>query len=73
MHSARLVSDLNLFNMRPFPRPIRWVVLCVILTLHCTMRAQLEDVSMDYLIEATTFGSLFGCGLSTADFNGWLG
>ncbi len=34
------------------------------------VHAQLEDVSLDYLIEATTFGSLFGCGLSTADFNG---
>lgn len=32
--------------------------------------AQWEDVSLDYLIESSTFGSLFGCGLSTADFNG---
>lgn len=35
--------------------------------------SQWEDVSMDNLIEASTVGSWFGCGLSTADYDldGW--
>ncbi len=39
----------------------------------CPVRAQLEDVSIDYLIEGSTMGSWFGAGLSTVDFNddGW--
>lgn len=32
--------------------------------------AQLEDVSVQYLISGTTSGSYLGCGLSCADFNG---
>ena len=32
--------------------------------------AQWEDVSVDYLLPVSTAASWFGCGLSTADFNG---
>lgn len=32
--------------------------------------AQWEDVSLDHAVLSSTFGSLFGCGISTADFNG---
>ena len=32
--------------------------------------AQLEDVSLDYVISASTGEGFLGCGLSCADFNG---
>lgn len=37
------------------------------------IHAQLDDVSLDHLIEGTTMGSWFGAGLSTVDFDqdGW--
>ena len=49
--------------------PHTWWLL-FLLGFSTSSHAQLEDVSLDYEISSTTFGSLFGCGLSTADFNG---
>lgn len=49
--------------------PHTWWLL-FLLGFSTSSHAQLEDVSLDYQISSTTFGSLFGCGLSTADFNG---
>ena len=48
--------------------------VAVLLSLTFTsVMAQLEDVSLDHLVEASTVSSWFGAGLSTADFNldGW--
>ena len=56
--------------MRAKASPSRWLGVISILICSLGARAQWEDVSIDYLIDATTMGSLFGCGLSTADFNG---
>ena len=52
-------------------RQLFCLVSCSLFMAHSlSVRGQWEDVSLDYLIDATTFGSLFGCGLSTVDFNG---
>ena len=52
-------------------RQLFCLVSCSLFIAHpLSMQGQWEDVSLDNLIEATTFGSLFGCGLSTVDFNG---
>lgn len=44
--------------------------MAMLLCIGLESAAQLEDVSLDHLMESSTFGSLFGCGLSTVDFNG---
>ena len=53
--------------------PYSWIrgsVGTLLLIASLGVQAQLEDVSLDYPVLSSTFGSLFGCGLSTADFNG---
>lgn len=56
----------NLFIVRLFG-------LVFLLGVNSPVWAQWDDVSEDFLVEATTFGSWFGCGISSADFNldGW--
>ena len=48
----------------------RTVVLSLLLCSFSMLQAQLEDVSVDNLVQASTAASWFGCGLSTADFDG---
>ena len=52
---------------------LRSAVAVVLSLTFTSVMAQLEDVSLDHLVEATTVSSWFGAGLSTADFNldGW--
>ncbi len=48
-------------------------VLCGLAFSSASLHAQLEDVSVDHLLDVSTAASWFGCGLSTADFDrdGW--
>ena len=48
----------------------RACALCFCLSAVMASTAQLEDVSVDHLVEVSTAASWFGCGLSTADFDG---
>jgi hypothetical protein len=59
--------------MQPKPCFPHWLGLIVLFVVPQETQAQWEDVSVDYLLDATTLGSVFGCGLSTADFDsdGW--
>ena len=56
--------------MKPLACWSRLIGTVVFFSLVCESAAQLEDVTLDYLMESSTFGSLFGCGLSTVDYNG---
>ena len=56
--------------MIPFALRLRWLGTALLFCFGIDCSAQLEDVSLDFLMESSTFGSLFGCGLSTVDFNG---
>ena len=48
----------------------RACALCFCLSAVMASTAQLEDVSVDHLVEVSTAASWFGCGLSTVDFDG---
>jgi|GEM_PF-635645 len=61
---------LYLFFMTPRAPWLRVIGTVLLFSLCAESSAQLEDVSLDYLMQSSTFGSLFGCGLSTVDFNG---
>ncbi len=57
--------------MFPVPSPaLRLAVLCLAFLVSGTAEGQLEDVSVDHLVQASTAASWFGCGLSCADFDG---
>ena len=56
--------------MIPFALRLRWLGTTLLFCFGIDCSAQLEDVSLDFLMESSTFGSWFGCGLSTVDFNG---
>ena len=45
-------------------------VLLILLVLPSFLFGQWEDVSLDHLMPVSTAGSWFGCGISTADFDG---
>lgn len=56
--------------MTPRAPWLRWLGMAFFFSISADGSAQLEDVTLDYLMQSSTFGSLFGCGLSTVDFNG---
>ena len=58
----------TMFRISPLAR--RNVALSLLLPSCLMVRAQLEDVSVENLVQASTAASWFGCGLSTVDFDG---
>ena len=54
----------------PFRSVSLFGVLCILIQSPMVVSGQLEDVSVDHLLEVSTAASWFGCGLSTADFDG---
>lgn len=57
-----------MFRLSPLTR--RMAALSVLLPWSVLTQAQLQDVSVENLVQASTATSWFGCGLSTVDFDG---